>query len=656
MLSPLPPLRRGPANSVLLAVAAVSALSLLSPTASTAAAAVTPKQAAAPGPAVATPPVVATPEQFQAAAREFGVPAPVLMAVAYEESRWQAHAGEPSRAGGFGPMHLLDQVAGVNGSSAAGVLGAAARLARVDPAKVRLDPTQNIRAGAALLAAYQRELTGGMAENPAVWYGAVARYAQASVLPDAIAYADDVFATLRRGREETVAGHRLTLPASPDLVPDRSTLGRLGLPAGTAARAPWQPECPPGLGCDVKPAALATYGQGPLDYGNYWVMDRPKELSIRYIVIHDTEESYQEAVKRFQDPRSNVSAHYTIRSNDGHVTQSLRARDGGWHAGNKWLNFHSIGIEHEGKAAKGATWYTERMYKRSAALVGYLAKKYGIPLDRGHIIGHDNVAVPTTAMVKKAHWDPGPYWDWTRYFELMGVRAPAAGGGQPRPGQVVQINPVLAQNRQTVQNCPPDGSVKPPNCPLQTESSNFLPLRTEPRADAPYFADPGVHEDGTPGSNIIFDWGSKVSTGQRYVVAETSGDWTAIWYAGARAWFRNPGGRLTSPARGVVLTPKAGVQQVAVYGTAYPDAAEFRDPVPAPPETRLTQYPLPAGQRYLAYEPAAVPGDFISLRSMDRTQPGDGTVVVSGHRYWPIQYHHRLAFVRADQVNAVPTR
>src|SRR5664279_3041997 len=49
--------------------------------------------------------------QFSAAAAEFGVPAAVLLAVGYEESRWESHTKVPSVAGGFGPMHLTDTAA-----------------------------------------------------------------------------------------------------------------------------------------------------------------------------------------------------------------------------------------------------------------------------------------------------------------------------------------------------------------------------------------------------------------------------------------------------------------------------------------------------------------------------------------------------------------
>ena len=82
---------------------------------------------------------------------------------------------------------------------------------------------------------------------------------------------------------------------------------------------------------------------------------------------------------------------------------------------------HSIGVEHEGFAAQGATWYTESLYESSAALVRHLAHEYGVPLDRAHIIGHDQVPGITPANVAGMHWDPGPYWDWQHYMTLLGA-------------------------------------------------------------------------------------------------------------------------------------------------------------------------------------------------------------------------------------------
>src|SRR2546429_5698423 len=64
---------------------------------------------AAVGPAVAhASPAGSRQADFAAAAQRYGVPASVLLGVSYLESRWDAHQGEPSTDGGYGPMNLTD--------------------------------------------------------------------------------------------------------------------------------------------------------------------------------------------------------------------------------------------------------------------------------------------------------------------------------------------------------------------------------------------------------------------------------------------------------------------------------------------------------------------------------------------------------------------
>jgi hypothetical protein len=145
--------------------------------------------------------------------------------------------------------------------------------------------------------------------------------------------------------------------------------------------------------------------------GNY--MTGREGASIQWIVIHDTEGSYDGAISWFKDPAAVVSAHYVIRSSDGDITQMVREQDTAYHAGNWTYNKGAIGIEHEGFMSNPSRWYTAAMYKRSAQLTAAIAKRYGIPIDRSHIIGHYQVPPPNT------HTDPGPGWDWDSYIALV---------------------------------------------------------------------------------------------------------------------------------------------------------------------------------------------------------------------------------------------
>ena len=81
------------------------------------------------------------------------------------------------------------------------------------------------------------------------------------------------------------------------------------------------------------------------------------------------------AVERLQEPDEQyASAHYIDSSDDGSlVTQLVATKDESYHAGNKTVNMHSLGIEHVGFAMKAGSWYGEPLYDSSATLVKYLA-------------------------------------------------------------------------------------------------------------------------------------------------------------------------------------------------------------------------------------------------------------------------------------------
>ncbi|HEX6497672.1 MAG TPA: N-acetylmuramoyl-L-alanine amidase [Micromonosporaceae bacterium] len=169
------------------------------------------------------------------------------------------------------------------------------------------------------------------------------------------------------------------------------------------------------IGLTPQPAFASTdYGPAvwmPASSSNYTVANRPSDYKINYVVIHVTQETWSDAIAIFQDPSSKVSAHYVFRSSDGAVAQTVREKDIAWHAGNWTYNTQSIGIEHEGWV-DDSSWFTDAMYRASASLTREITGKYGIPRDRNHIIGHSEVPGAT-------HTDPGPYWDWTYYMQLV---------------------------------------------------------------------------------------------------------------------------------------------------------------------------------------------------------------------------------------------
>ncbi|WP_415943308.1 N-acetylmuramoyl-L-alanine amidase [Streptomyces sp. 067-1] len=149
----------------------------------------------------------------------------------------------------------------------------------------------------------------------------------------------------------------------------------------------------------------------PASASNYSRSSRPTAYPVDYVVVHVTQETYADTLSIFRDPEKQVSAHYVVRSSDGHVAQCVREADIAWHAGNWDYNTRSIGIEHEGWVDR-PEYFTNALYEQSARLTAAICAAYGIPKDRTHIIAHHEVP-------GSDHTDPGPFWDWTRYIRQV---------------------------------------------------------------------------------------------------------------------------------------------------------------------------------------------------------------------------------------------
>ncbi|GGJ16331.1 amidase [Streptomyces brasiliensis] len=598
--------------------------------------------------------------EFAAAAQKYHVPRSVLMGVSYQQTRWDSHPGTPSVGGGYGPMHLVDvrpvrpvpapsvpphgsppPLAGAPDGAAANAPGAAGQLtdlrraARLigEPARrLRTDAAANVRGGAALLAATQKQLGKPLSENPGDWWDAVAAFSGLSGTSDeasAATYADDVFTVIRKGAKRTTdTGQDVTLPPNPNVRPH---------PTVRDPNRREQVECPPELTCSWLGAPY-TEVNGGATYGNYDPADRPRDQKIEYIVIHDTEASLKSMLLTVQDP-TEASWNYSVRSSDGHITQHVRTKDEAWHSGNQFVNASSIGVEHEGFLTQPDTWYSEQMYRSSARLVRFLAKKYGIPLDRQHIIGHDNVPSPTAGTIPQMHEDPGPFWDWRHYFDLLGAPLKATAGPD---SPVLMALPDYATHKPRYYGCNGHGVLCPPH------GSSAVRLHTEPFDDAPLIQDPGRHPDGAESTEDVSDLGSRISAGQKFAVAGRNGDWTAIWFQGHKAWFKNPEDHPTAVgSSGKMVTPKDGTGEIPVYGRPLPEKSAY--PYGMEPQTESPlPYSIQEGQRYVA-------GSVVSGAYVDRSAfgQGPGEVIKGNEKYYEIQLGHRLAYVRASDVDVV---
>ncbi len=146
------------------------------------------------------------------------------------------------------------------------------------------------------------------------------------------------------------------------------------------------------------------------------------------IVIHIMEGTLNGTDSWFKNPQSKVSAHYGI-GKSGEVHRYVQETDTAWHAGRvnapEWKlikpassggfinpNYYTIGIEHEGKV--DSDW-TPAMYDASAELVAAICKRWNIPLDRVHIIGHREIYSLKSC--------PGLKVDMDKLVEMAGQKA-----------------------------------------------------------------------------------------------------------------------------------------------------------------------------------------------------------------------------------------
>jgi hypothetical protein len=252
-------------------------------------------------------------------------------------------------------------------------LGRAANLTGLSEAKLKTVRAANVRGGAAVLADIQgaskpAELNG--------WQEAVAEYGGGDL------YAQEVYETLKSGAWATIStGESLQLAPQEVEVPQIFTVQN----RNSYRRAVWRP-------AHRSNRTNANRGAAKIDF----------------IVVHIAQGSYSGTISWFQNPRSNVSAHYVV-GRGGQVAQCVRNEDIAWHAGNWRYNKQSIGIEHAGFASHR---WTNRMYRSSARLSAYLCRRFNIPVNRWHIVGHRRVPGVATRC-------PGRRFNRRRYLRLV---------------------------------------------------------------------------------------------------------------------------------------------------------------------------------------------------------------------------------------------
>ncbi|MGZ3416740.1 MAG: N-acetylmuramoyl-L-alanine amidase [Polyangiales bacterium] len=352
---------------------------------------------------------------FGAVAAKANVPRDLLIAIAAVEGGLEIPAvrtvDPDATIPVAGPMHLrrgkLD------------TLKLGAELMHVSEIELRERAELGLEAGAMVLAELGKK-TGAKVDDLGSWAAALEELSGYADAPHRTDYAHRVYALLAKGDASIPAREGETIALRPQLVPESLTriVDLVKIPevidetrGADYPGAEWFP-----TSCSGK----CTTDRG----GN----------TVKYVVIHDTEGGWDASVSTLQnDPGKSV--HYII-GQDGRLGQFVNETVTAWHAGNFWYNQRSIGIEHVGYYNKP---YPEAQYAKSATLLTYLTKKYSVPKDRAHIIGHDqipngNVMAESSAPCSDSpktcetgsnyggagnHRDPGD-WEWCTYMVRFG--------------------------------------------------------------------------------------------------------------------------------------------------------------------------------------------------------------------------------------------
>jgi N-acetyl-anhydromuramyl-L-alanine amidase AmpD len=352
---------------------------------------------------------------FKLASEEFNVPAELLEAIAFVNTRW-THIEPEKFAPPCNGQPLVYGIMGLRDDEWFGhSLKEGAKLINLPVEIVKRDAYQNIRAGAALISKMALEVGFKRDKIQRIedYKDIVAKFSGIPQLEIAQIFAYDVYKVLSTGFD----GFGINI--------EKKEIDMSIFPKDLFEKA--------GLKI-IKPEEINSEDYPPAvwDPSPNYTANRPYTTRI---VIHVTQGSFAGSVSWLKNPQSNASAHYVIRSSDGYIVQLVKEKDKAWHA--RCWNSFTLGIEHEGYIENPSVWFTPVMYLESSKLVRNMVNRWAVPVDSNHIIGHNFWQQPQWPIVRQEwdfatydpvstyptscnnHTDPGPGWDWNHYLKLI---------------------------------------------------------------------------------------------------------------------------------------------------------------------------------------------------------------------------------------------
>jgi len=333
---------------------------------------------------------------FARAGQDFQVPAELLKAIAYAETRFEMIQGHQE----FEGMPAASGLMALRG----GNLTEGARLAGVSVEEARTQPEANIRAAAALLSQWA-QAEGIAREDVGAWAPGVVKLSGITNPEAQAQYVHrEVYGVMRSGVvAQTPAGD-----VAVSLLPTE-VQAKFASPSVHAMAA----------GPDY---AAAVWRASP----NYNARPTGSGGGVQIVVIHTCEGSYSSCWSWLTNTASGVSAHYVVNESGSEISQLVRESSRGWHVGATYspslnggvlsnlsgasVNNFSVGIEHGGSASQSS--FPAGQIEASAKLTCNIAKDNGITIDSYHIVAHGKLQPATRT-------DPGPNWPWSSYISKV---------------------------------------------------------------------------------------------------------------------------------------------------------------------------------------------------------------------------------------------
>ncbi|PTL84626.1 N-acetylmuramoyl-L-alanine amidase [Vitiosangium sp. GDMCC 1.1324] len=333
---------------------------------------------------------------FAQAAAEFKVPADLLKAISFTETRWEMVKGEVE----FEGMPAAYGLMALRGANVA----EAARLAGVSEEAVRTELLANIRGAAALLSSYADALKVDRAELGA-WAPAAAKL---SGITNSEAQAEyihsKVYDVLRKGAVASTPAGAVAVSLMPTRVQAQFASPSVhAMAAGPDyAAAIWRPS--------------PNFNSRPTDSTG----------GVQIVVIHTCEGTYSSCWGWLINPDAGVSAHYVVSEDGSEISQLVAEANRAWHVGATYdpslnggvlsnlkgvsVNHFAVGIEHGGFASQ--TSFPTGQIDASAKLSCDITRDRGIVRDSYHIVAHGRLQPATRT-------DPGPNWPWSSYISKV---------------------------------------------------------------------------------------------------------------------------------------------------------------------------------------------------------------------------------------------